>query len=93
VIKGLYGLGFEGKVICHMGFTRSHDKMVEYLHKMSGYYGNVELVDEGYEYKDKVDNSWIPWPCNEYYDAKAFTWLCHNIKSLKHPIVFWSIGA
>lgn len=93
VIKGLYKAGFNGKVICHMGYTRSHDRLYAYLSKMADFQGNVELVDEGYEYKDSVDNSWIPFPCNAYYDAKAFTWLYDNVKKLKQPVVFWNIGA
>jgi 1-aminocyclopropane-1-carboxylate deaminase/D-cysteine desulfhydrase-like pyridoxal-dependent ACC family enzyme len=93
-IKGLERLNFDGLIVCHMGYSRSHDTTRKYLQTMSGSdCGRVHLVDEDYQYKDALDNSWIPFPCNEYYDAKAFTWLVRNINKLRQPVVFWNIGA
>lgn len=94
VIKGLAGRNFTGKIILHMGYSRSSNTVMKYVSKMSGCDCNdLHIIDDGYEYKDKVDNSWIPFPCNEYYDAKAFTWLTDNVHKLKQPIVFWNIGS
>ena len=53
----------------------------------------LKLVDDGYAYKDKVGTDDIPFPCNEYYDAKAWRWLLSNIGMLEQPIVFWNIGS
>ena len=93
VIKGLSKLNFEGKIVLHMGYSRSSDETRHYVISMCGFYPmNLTIIDEQYEYKDKVDNSWIPFPCNKFYDAKAFLWLAHNVKRLKQPIIFWNIG-
>lgn len=50
-----------------------------------------ELVNPGWEYteKSKVE---APFPCNPYYDLKAWEWLEENIEALKQPILFWNIG-
>lgn len=36
-----------------------------------------------------------PFPCNPYYDRRAWHWLCENIDDprLRDPILFWNIGA
>lgn len=93
VMKGLHMAGFDGTVISHMGYHRDHDNLMKYLQTASGSHVHVVLVDEGYDYKDGVDNSWIPFPCNEFYDAKAFKWLCNDLHAFEEPICFWNIGA
>jgi 1-aminocyclopropane-1-carboxylate deaminase/D-cysteine desulfhydrase-like pyridoxal-dependent ACC family enzyme len=52
----------------------------------------LKLVDPGYEYTDSVDIE-TPFPCNKYYDAKAWKFLVENIDLLEKPIIFWNIGA
>jgi hypothetical protein len=76
-----------------MGYGRGIDPVWNYVVNKAGWEPKVHCKNEGYSYKDKVDNSWIPFPCNEYYDAKAFDWLVRNIIFLKQPIVFWNVGA
>jgi hypothetical protein len=95
VYKGLMQLSYRGKLVLHLGYTRSHEQIYKDVQRLSNWLvgAQVQLVDENYEYKDKVANEWIPFPCNEYYDAKAFTWLARNVHDLKPPIVFWNIGA
>jgi 1-aminocyclopropane-1-carboxylate deaminase/D-cysteine desulfhydrase-like pyridoxal-dependent ACC family enzyme len=34
-----------------------------------------------------------PFPCNAYYDLKAWKFLAENIRRLPSPILFWNIGA
>lgn len=51
-----------------------------------------QVIDPGYEYTDSVEMD-IPFPCNKYYDAKAYKWLTDNIHKLKDPILFWNIGS
>jgi hypothetical protein len=86
------------KVIAHMGYSRSAKAARKYMVKMADINSEIaaaltmRIVDEGYNYKDKVDNEWIPFPCNEYYDAKAFTWLSEHIHELEPPVIFWNIG-
>lgn len=45
-----------------------------------------------YGYHDKAKQK-SPFPCNPYYDLKAFEYLCENITKLPQPILFWNIGA
>lgn len=53
---------------------------------------NVRLSDLDYEYTE-VETCDCPFPCNIYYDRKAWKFLIDNIKELKEPILFWNIGA
>ena len=49
------------------------------------------IIDEKYLYKDKVNEN-IPFPCNSFYDAKAWKWLKENIKDMNRDFLFWNIG-
>ena len=53
----------------------------------------LTLYWTGYEYHDVVDHLNIPFPCNKYYDAKAWGYLLKNIDHIKQPILFWNVGA
>jgi hypothetical protein len=59
---------------------------------MGGFSSKLELVDLGYQYTDAVDFS-SPFPCNPYYDKKAWKWTVENCEKLAKPILFWNIGA
>lgn len=78
----------ESKMIAHMGYSRSPKT----VRKIIGYH-NLEIVDEGFQYADGVEQE-CPFPCNPHYDLKAWKWL-HSIdlSKLKKPILFWNIGA
>lgn len=51
----------------------------------------LHLIDPGWGYTDKSKIK-SPFPCNPYYDKKAWEWLVQNITELKKPILFWNIG-
>jgi len=53
---------------------------------------NFSVIDYGYEYTSKEECQ-CPFPCNPYYDRKAWKWFLDNINRLKDPILFWNIGA
>ena len=101
VLVGLRRAGALPKdVILHMGYSRSHDEALHYiLGPLSRVWGPgpwtppaVHLVDEGYNYADKVDFP-APFPCNPYYDLKAWKWLNTTaVRGLARPILFWNIG-
>jgi len=96
VVRGLYNAWEQSAVIlAHMGYSRSKDAARKYITQMAGVIpgDNLRFIDENYAYKDGVDNADIPFPCNEYYDAKAWLWLIDNIEHLEQPVVFWNIGA
>lgn len=52
---------------------------------------SLDLIDEGYAYADQVEVP-VPFPCNPYYDRKAWKWIMDNRGSLVGEIVLWNIG-
>jgi hypothetical protein len=95
VLLGMKQIGLDQSysVILHAGYSRSETAVRAYIQKCLGFAPAFTYVDQGYQYKDKVDNKGIPFPCNEHYDAKAWNWLTDNIQNLSAaPIVFWNIG-
>jgi len=97
VMKALSGQGF--RFVLHMGYSRSQSKCADYIDAMVGeLFWNPQyvFVDEGFGYADSVDCD-APFPCNPYYDLKAWRWLTtpKNLQRLaaNGPIVFWNIGA
>lgn len=95
VLKGLHQHQPDADLVLHLGYSRSKDAVKKYVFDRSGVRSDdVVVVDEGYAYKDKVSSLQIPFPCNEYYDAKAWWWLVdYGINELRYPLVFWNIGA
>lgn len=79
------GLAGRAKLIVHLGFSRSIPAMTK---KIPG----AEIIDEGYSYRDAIDYP-CPFPCNPYYDLKAWKWTMENLGGLSKPVVFWNIGA
>ena len=51
----------------------------------------LQLVDPGWTYTEPSLSD-CPFPCNRYYDLKAWQWLVENINRLEGPILFWNIG-
>ena len=93
--------------VLHMGYSRSKKSVQKYVEDASGFAweqkglglacgldAKVELVDENYSYSDTARKGVkCPFPCNPYYDLKAWRWLDRNIKKVPGPVVFWNIGA
>jgi cysteine synthase len=52
---------------------------------------DLHVLDLGYKYEEPemID---CPFPCNRYYDKKAFKWMVDNIDSIIQPVIFWNIG-
>lgn len=99
VLLGLHNAGVldNYRVLLHMGYSRSMDATMKYMEKVSGIslQGKVEFIDENYGYADAAKGVDVPFPCNPYYDAKAWKWLVNpdNLEPLKKdPIIFWNIG-
>lgn len=96
VLRGFSRLGRVPEFIVHLGYKRSREQVIRYVFDKAG--GRVEttltVVDEGYSYKDKArDGETPPWPCNEYYDLKAFRWfLSFRDRFNGAPTLFWNIG-
>ena len=106
VIRGFHAQGLHPEFIAHMGYSRSHGAVRKYISQSSGVdnLDNLSLIDEGYSYKDKAkwDSSIslmstgpVPnWPCNDYYDLKAFWWWMRSGRHIyrNEEVMFWNVG-
>jgi hypothetical protein len=53
----------------------------------------AEYVDEGYAYKDQArPGPTPPFPCNAYYDLKAFRWWMAEGRAKYGRAVLWNVG-
>lgn len=89
------GFGPAPKYILHMGYSRSPEALKRYVLEASGVpLASLSVVDEGYAYKDHADPKGIrpPWPCNAYYDLKAFQWWIRYGRQEYREALFWNIG-
>ncbi len=91
------GFGPRPVYVVHMGYSRSPEAVRRYLLEHSGVpKADINIVDEGYAYKDKAEEGETPpWPCNAYYDLKAFRWWLREGRgaySKYGPALFWNIG-
>lgn len=95
VIKGFAAKRIFPTFLIHMGYTRSYDEVEKYLREKSGIApAKLELIDEGYAYKDQArPGESPPWPCNQYYDLKAFRWWLKNKGLyLGSRVLMWNVG-
>ena len=81
-----------------MGYSRSQDATREYIEKAAGLTlgDRIKFIDEGYGYADAAPkNAQAPFPCNKFYDLKAYHWLSTREPEELigcGPVVFWNIG-
>ncbi len=93
VLAGIEACGATPIVILHMGYDRSEDALLEYVLNAAGSTNPfIQIVNEHYDYKQAVKAD-CPFPCNPYYDLKAWKWLLQHYQELQPPIIFWNIGA
>ncbi len=91
------GFGATTDFIVHLGYSRSEKEVRRYIEDASGVVGIGErliVIDEKYSYKDVARSGPTPpWPCNEYYDLKAFRWwMSVDQDSYGGDVLFWNIG-
>ena len=90
------GLGLRPiKVIVHLGYSRSEVAVRRYIDRMAGTGASdrVIIVDEGYEYKDAARPGATPdWPCNEFYDLKAYRWWVRTGRTKYPNALLWNVG-
>lgn len=88
------GLGNVPKYVIHLGYSRSHSEIDGYIRERSGVRdARLVIVDEEYAYKDEARlGETPPWPCNVYYDLKAFRWWLSVRESYDESVLFWNIG-
>jgi len=79
----------------HMGYHRSVSAIQKGVEKKLGYLPKFSITDEGYNYKDQARPGPTPqWPCNAYYDLKAFRWWRREGVELYGHLatLFWNVG-
>lgn len=97
VITGLIKLGIQDLnvygVMTSMGNPKKvKQKILRKVRAMRfGWRNYLTIIDAGYAYEDRAEVN-VPFPCNAYYDKKAWKWLMENIKGIPHPVLFWNIG-
>ncbi len=53
---------------------------------------NIEIIEPKQLYGEQAEGS-APFPCNAYYDLKAWSYISKEIKRFKGgPILFWNVG-
>jgi hypothetical protein len=98
VLRGLHQmLDTPPQVIVHMGYDRPQATVETYITDKAAVpvASRVPLlhIQEGYAYADKAKAGPDPsWPCNPWYDLKAFRWWMREGRSLHGQAVFWNIG-
>jgi threonine dehydratase len=87
---------WDGRVIVHMGYARPTDSVMKYMHRMSGrfvYTDQLVIIEEDCAYGDEARPGPTPaFPCNKYYDLKAFRWWAETGRDLFGKALLWNIG-
>jgi len=52
----------------------------------------VKVIKSRYDYYNMMESYETPFPCNQYWDKKAWHWLEKNIDSIDGGILFWNLG-
>jgi 1-aminocyclopropane-1-carboxylate deaminase/D-cysteine desulfhydrase-like pyridoxal-dependent ACC family enzyme len=87
----------KGVLIHH--FKQRHSKILTDARKVSS---NIpllasnrkwtfDIVSAGYDYNDKALLR-PSFPCDQFIDAKAFSWMIDNLDKLEPPVYFWNVG-
>ncbi len=100
VIRGLgemFERGARPPVVCHMGYSRPEGAARSYILDKARTEVDLTIIDERYAYADKArPGEDPPWPCNEFYDLKAFRWWLEarqngGLSGVKQAVL-WNIG-
>jgi hypothetical protein len=96
VVRGLRTMveGDLPQIIVHMGYNRPREAVRKYIFEKAAVKGEVplKLIEEGYSYADKAKpGETPPWPCNPFYDLKAFRWWLRSRRD-DEQAVLWNIG-
>ena len=98
VLKGMIQSGARESTILvvHEGYSRPPEALQSYIFsyiEKAPYSLGLSIIDEGYDYKQSVICQ-CPFPCNPYYDRKAWNWLVKNINNIQTKnVLFWNVGA
>lgn len=84
------------RFLLHMGYDRSAPTMANYINGRLGWGSQplpARIIQEGYAYKDQARaGPTPPFPCNAYYDLKAFRWWMREGRAQYGRAVLWNVG-
>ena len=94
VTRGLVSTGRPYHFMYCLGYSRSTYMVRRYMEVAANInLSRHEFIDEGYAYKDEARHKIeAPFPCNPYYDLKAWQWVVRNIDLIRGPVIFWNVG-
>jgi hypothetical protein len=85
---------WQGPLVVHMGYSRSLPAVQKYLSEKAGIVrSQLNFVDEEYAYADAARAGGTPpWPCNAFYDLKAFRWWVREGRATWGRALMWNVG-
>jgi hypothetical protein len=107
VYIGALQSGWKGRIIVHMGYSRPRQAVLKYISGYRdalnpGFMGlntfnkskvHMVIIDEEYGYADEAKpGPTPPFPCNKYYDLKAFRWHVHVGRKEYGKALLWNVG-
>lgn len=107
VYVGAMKSGWSGWLIVHLGYSRPKLAVLKYIRAYGEQMGagpdlmgpcirsrvTMVLVDEGYGYADEASpGPSPPFPCNKYYDLKAFRWWNNVGRKAYGKALLWNVG-
>ena len=75
--------------ICVSGENTIKKKFADHQIQASG---QIEIIKSEFEFDDMMEWYETPFPCNEFWDKKAWYWLEKNIQKFEGEILFWNLG-
>ncbi len=99
VIAGFAARGYAPTLWLHLGYERSEDELLRYMREkapaLAAWGSPVSVISEGYGYKDAAPlGAAAPFPCNVFYDLKAYHWLAREgLARMSGRVLFWNVGA
>lgn len=106
VLRGIHSSGIKVNTILGVKVHRetNSEKKKEYILKL-GNFGDgffdidlskvtdsFEIVNGGYLYEE-IPQIEKKFPCNSFYELKAYKYMIDHLKELEKPVLFWNIGA
>jgi len=87
------GLSFQPKMAIGMSVAKTKNEIVTKLKQhLNLLPDGLTIVESRIPYSCPIDFE-CPFPCNPYYDLKAWKYLNENISCFPDPVLFWNIGA